>query len=216
MIIQWLGQSCFKFQTKNNDQEITVITDPYSDSDKRKMSKVQVDIVTISHDHQDHNNLDAIKNDDVFVINVPGEYETKGVFVFGIPDWHDDKEGKERGQNTLYKFNIEDMDVLHLGDLGRVLPDEQIERIGNVDVLLIPVGGTYTIDAKTAVKVMSQLEPKIVIPMHYKLPGQTDSKLASVDEFIKLSGLTAENMDKLKILKKDLPMEDTKLIVLNN
>ncbi|MFA6918807.1 MAG: MBL fold metallo-hydrolase [Patescibacteria group bacterium] len=213
MIIQWIGQSCFKIQTKNNGNEVTIVTDPYDDKTGLKMPKIQADIVTVSHNHHDHNNLDAIKGDP-FVINTPGEYETKEVLIYGIPSYHDDKKGSERGNNTIYKLVSEEIHLAHLGDLGQTLTDEQLEKIGTVDVLMIPVGGKYTIDYKKAIEVISQLEPRIVIPMHYKIDGLT-SDVATVDEFIKNCGLPLEKMDKLKILKKDLPPDTTKLVILS-
>ena len=213
MTIQWLGHSCFKIQTKNNGQEVTIVMDPFDEKIGLKIGKQAADIVTISHDHHDHNNLEAIKGDP-FVVNTPGEYETRGIFIYGIPAFHDDQQGKTRGKNTIYKINSEDINILHLGDLGHTLSDEQLEQIGNVDILLIPIGGTYTIDAKQAVEVVGQIEPRLVIPMHYKVVGLT-VPLSNADEFIKSSGLPHENLDKLKIAKKDLIAEQTKMIILS-
>jgi len=122
MQIQWLGQSCFKIQSKNSGQEITIVTDPYGDDVGLKPLKLQADIVTVSHDHHDHNNLDAIKGDS-FIVHMPGEYETKGVFIYGIPAFHDNKEGKERGNIIIFKINTEDLTVAHLSDLGHELSD---------------------------------------------------------------------------------------------
>jgi L-ascorbate metabolism protein UlaG (beta-lactamase superfamily) len=213
MIIQWIGQSCFKIQTKNNGNEVTIITDPYDDKTGLKMPKTQADIVTISHNHHDHNNLDAVKGDP-FVISTPGEYETKEVLIYGIPSYHDSKNGSEKGNNTIYKFVSEEIHIAHLGDLGHALTNEQLEKIGTVDVLMIPVGGNYTIDYKKAIEIISQLEPRIVIPMHYKISGLT-ADIATVDEFVKNCALPLEKMDKLKILKKDLPPDTTKLVILS-
>ncbi len=215
MQIQWLGQSYFKIQTKNNGDEVIIATDPYGADIGLKPPKIQADIVTISHQHHNHNNLDAIKGEP-FVIDGPGEYETKGVFIYGIPAWHDNKEGKERGGTIIYRIIAENMNILHLGDLGDLLTDEQIEKINEVDILLIPVGGIYTIDGKKANEIISQLEPRIVIPMHYNIPGlKTKQELDGVEKFIKESGLPVEKMDKLKIAKKDLPQEETKIILLS-
>lgn len=213
MQIQWFGQSFFKIQTKNNGQEIIVATDPYDQSCGLKPPAFSADILTISHDHDDHNNIGAIKGEP-FLINTPGEYETKGVFIYGLPAWHDGKNGAERGNTIIYKISAEDISVVHLGDLGQELTNEQIENLGNVDVLLIPVGGQVTIDAKKAAEIVSQLEPKIVIPMHYRLDG-LKFKFDAVENFIKEVGLAPEKIDKLKIVKKDLPMEETKLIILS-
>ncbi len=215
MQIQWLGQSCFKIQSKNNGQEITIVTDPYDESYGLKVQKFQADIVTISHGHNDHNNIESIKGEP-FIIKTPGEYETKGVFIYGLPAYHDNQEGRERGNIVIFKINTEDISLVHLSDLGHDLSDELLDKIGNVDILLLPVGGTYTIDAKKASEIVSAIEPRIVIPMHYQIPElKLKNKLDSVENFLKESGLPSETMDKLKIAKKDLPQDETKVIILN-
>ena len=213
MQIQWLGQSHFKIQTKNNGQEVIIAMDPYDESIGLKPSKYQADIVTVSHGHSDHNNIESIKGEP-FVITEPGEYETKGVFIYGIPGFHDDKQGKEKGNIVIYKIHSEDMNIVHLSDLGCELTDEQLEKIGDVDVLFAPVGGGPTIDAKKANDIVSAIEPRIVIPMHYNLPG-LKIKLNSVEDFAKVSGLPLEKTDKLKINKKDLPQNETKIVQLS-
>lgn len=216
MQIQWLGQSCFKIQSKNSGEEITIITDPYDGSDiGLKPLKLTADITTISHNHNDHNYTDAIKGDS-FIVSTPGEYETKGVFIYGFPAYHDNKEGKERGNITIFKINTENISLVHLSDLGHDLSDELLDKIGNVDILLLPIGGTYTVDAKKASAIVSAIEPRIVIPMHYQIPGlKLENKLGSVEDFLKESGLPSEKMDKFKIAKKDLPIDETKVIILN-
>ena len=144
-------------------------------------------MLLVTHDHPDHNNVKGVKGTP-FVIQGPGEYEVKEVFIHGIPSFHDDKEGKERGLNTIYVIEAEEMRFCHLGDLGqKQLTDEQLEKIEAVDVLMIPVGGKYTIDSSEAQKIISQIEPKIVIPMHYALP-KSNSKLDDVSKFLKTMG----------------------------
>jgi L-ascorbate metabolism protein UlaG (beta-lactamase superfamily) len=216
MQIQWLGQSYFKIQSKHNGEDVVIATDPFDASYGLKVSKFQADILTISHDHKDHNNVDAIKGEP-FVISNPGEYDTHGVFVYGIGAYHDNNNGKDHGQVTMFKFNIENVNIAHLSDLGHELTDEQLEKLGNVDILMIPVGGEFTINAKMASKIVSTIEPRIVIPMHYNLPGlkfKSGEKLDGVDKFLKETGLPSEEMDKLKISKKDLPQDETKVIIL--
>lgn len=166
MQITWLGQSCFKIQGK----DVTVITDPYASDIGLKLPRLNADIVTVSHDHHDHNNVDAV-NGTPFVIDKPGEYEIKNVFVQGIPAYHDTSSGTERGNSIIYLFQIEELKIAHLGDLGAKLTDEQLEKLEGVDIIFIPVGGTFTIDGKQAAEVVNQLEPRIAIPMHYKIPG---------------------------------------------
>jgi len=191
------------------------LIDPFSKEIGLKPPRIKDNMVLVTHDHRDHNNLEGL-NPEAFVIKNPGEYEKGGVAVCGILSYHDKSGGKERGLNTIYVIKTEDMILCHLGDLGQdKLTDEQVEAIGDVDILMIPVGGTYTIDHKEAVAVIGQIEPKIILPMHYKFPGLT-SDLAGVDKFVKELGLSPEKMDKLKMVKKNLPTEETKLILLEN
>lgn len=131
----------------------------------------------------------------------------------GIGAYHDKKEGAERGKSTIFKIEVGDLTVVHLGDLGTSLSDRQLTKIGDVDILLIPVGGKYTITAKEAVEVVRQIEPRIVIPMHYKLPG-LKIDLDGPEAFIKEMGGVSERLPKLKVSKKDLAAEETKLIIL--
>jgi len=209
MYITWLGQSCFKIQGK----EVTIVTDPYDQTTGLKLPRMSADIVTVSHDHYDHNYVSAISGNH-FLINTPGEYEVKKVFIYGIPSWHDDKEGKERGANTIYLFEFEELKIAHLGDLGSSLSDEQLEKLEAVDILMIPVGGVFTLNAKGAAQVISQIEPRMVIPMHYKVPG-LKINIDGLDKFSKEMGAKREEpLDKLRITKKDLPAEETKIIIL--
>jgi len=212
MTITWLGQSCFKIQ----GSDVTLITDPYNAEVGFKLPRLTADIVTVSHDHFDHNNAAGVsgENGAPFLIASPGEYEIKGVFVYGIPFWHDKSEGKDRGQTVAYRIEMEGISVAHLGDLGHTLSEEQVAQLDGVDILLIPVGGKWTIGASEAVEIINEIEPRIVIPMHYKIPGlKTD--VEPVDKFLKEMGASkAERLPKLKIAKKDLPQEETKLILL--
>ncbi|XOU94375.1 MAG: MBL fold metallo-hydrolase [Candidatus Kerfeldbacteria bacterium] len=210
MQITWFGQACFKIQGKN----ATIVTDPYDNKyTGLKLPRLNADIVSVSHDHDDHNNTKAV-NGDPFIITNPGEYETKNVFIWGIQSWHDNQEGAERGNNTIFIFQIEDIKIAHLGDLGNSLNEQQLEKLESVDILMIPVGGVYTIDAKKASEVVNQLEPRIVIPMHYKIPG-LKFKLDPVDKFCNEMGIKKNGTeDKLKISKKELPADKIQIIVL--
>ena len=189
-----------------------MVTDPYNNDIGMKMPHFEADIVTISHDHHDHNNTGALRGNP-FLIDTAGEYETKGVFVEGVESWHDSSDGKERGKNIIYRIEMEDISITHLGDLGHILDAKQLEKLEGTDILLIPVGGKYTINAAKAVEVISQIEPRIVIPMHYKVPG-LKIDLDGVEKFIKELGIKPRQEEKLKILKKDLPQEDMELVVL--
>lgn len=186
--------------------------DPFGDIGL-KMPNFSADIVLVTHGHPDHNNVGAVKGEP-FVIENPGEYEVKGVFIQGIASFHDDKEGKERGVNTIYTIEAEDMRLCHLGDFGqKQLTDEQLEKIGKVDILMIPVGGTYTIDSSEAAKVIGQIEPKIVVPMHYEMP-KLKFKLDGVEKFLKAMGKNAtQPQEKLVVKTSALPKEGAMEIV---
>jgi len=209
--INCLGHSCFRFKTKTT----ILITDPFNpEAVGFKYPELEANIVTISHSHPDHNFLGKIKGEP-FVIDSPGEYEVKGTSVFGVAGYHDDKKGKERGTNTIYAIEIDGLEICHLGDLGEKLNEEQLEEIGEVDVLLIPVGGIYTIGPKSAIEVIDQIDPKIVIPMHYREEGMTRDfdALAKVDEFLKELGVEVEPVTKLLVDKNKLP-EEREVVVL--
>lgn len=213
MIITWQGQACFKLQDKIGPEGVTVVTDPFNKEVGLKVPNFEADIVTVSHDHMDHNNVDALRGQP-FVINSAGEYDVKGILVEGIDSFHDDENGAKRGNNIIYRIEIDDISVTHLGDLGHALTDVQLEKVVGTDILLIPVGGKYTIDAKKAVEVIAQIEPRIVIPMHYKVKD-LKVELDGVDKFVKELGLTPSYEEKLKISKKDLPQEDMELVILS-
>lgn len=209
MTITWYGQSCFRLEAK----EGSVLIDPFSKEIGLKPPRIKDDVVLVTHQHSDHNNIEDA-NPEAFIIQNPGEYENHGIAIQGIQSFHDNKEGAERGLNTIYVLKAEELTICHLGDLGHPLTDHQIEEIGDVDILMIPVGGTYTIDAKTAIEVINQVEPKIVIPMHYMVPGHSPSSLDGPEKFVKELGLTPEKFDKYKISKKLLPVEEVKLVML--
>jgi L-ascorbate metabolism protein UlaG (beta-lactamase superfamily) len=216
MEIIWFGQACFLIRSKNG----YIVTDPYSEECGLRLPKnLKADIVTVSHNHFDHNNIKAVSGmeDDQppFVINGPGEYEVNKIEIIGFPTFHDNQKGNLRGKNTVYTFKLEDLEICHLGDLGHSLSDEEIEKLNQVDVLLVPVGGTYTIDAKKALEVINQIDPKIVIPMHYQIEGlSTSISLEGVDKFLKEIGAEVTPLDLLKISKNDLEEEERKIFVL--
>ena len=214
MDIYYLGHSSFKIKTKT----ATIITDPFDPKMVGlKYSGVEGEIVTISHDHPDHNSIEKVSGVKK-VLSGPGEYEISGVSVMGFPSYHDNKKGEERGKNTIYVYEAEGLRLAHLGDLGHLPSDDLLEEIGDLDVLMIPVGGFYTIGPKEAVEIVTKIEPYFVIPMHYKVDGLSSNlseKLSPVDYFLKESGLTVEKLQKFTLKKEDI-MEDqsTKVIVL--
>jgi len=212
MIITWQGHSCFKIQDRVGTEGVTLVTDPFDKSLGLKLPNFEADIITVSHDHYDHNNISAFRGNPK-VVRSAGEYDIKGVMIEGIMSYHDESHGKDRGGNIIYRIEIDDVTICHLGDLGHVLDNKQLERLAGIDVLLIPVGGKYTLDAKKAVEVISQIEPRIVIPMHYKTKD-IKVDIDGVDKFIKELGIEATYEEKLKINKKDLPAEDMELVIL--
>ncbi len=213
MIITWLGHSCFKLQDKIGADGVTLITDPYSKETGLKLPSLEADLVTVSHDHDDHNNVSAVKGNPR-VINCAGEYDVKGIFVEGIDSFHDEANGEKRGGNIIYRIEIDDISIAHLGDLAHTLDNTELEKLVGTDILLIPVGGHYTLDAKKAVEVISQIEPRMVIPMHYRHP-EVKIELDDLEKFIKELGVVPTHEEKLKISKKDLPAEEMELVVLS-
>ena len=217
MQIVWKGHACFVLTVSRPKQEpLRIVIDPYEESIGLKTPALQAELVLSTHGHYDHNNVKAVKGDP-FAITGPGEYDVQGVFVQGIASFHDQSEGKERGINTIYIIEAEGMRLCHMGDFGqKELTVEQEEKIGEVDILFLPVGGVYTVDSKEASDLVHRIEPKIVIPMHYALPKLT-VKLASVDEFLKIMGTKkTEPQPKLVVKAKDIAgeREESEIVVL--
>jgi len=212
MEITYLGQSSFKIKGK----DATLVTDPFKpDFVGLKFPKVEADIVTVSHNHLDHNFTAGVEGAP-FVVDRPGEYEIKGVSIFGYPTFHDAKLGAERGENTIFLIEMDGISICHLGDLGCKLPDKILEEINVADILLVPVGGEVSLNPTEANEVIKQTEPLIVIPMHFKLEGMKEdfAKFATVDQFLKEVGVESpERLDKLSVTKDKLP-EETKIILL--
>lgn len=211
MDINWYGQSMFKIKGKST----TVVVDPFSpEFIGLKFPKgIDANVVLVTHHHQDHNNAFAIEGNPL-VISGPGEYEKAGVSVTGVSAFHDEEQGAKRGKNTIYHFLIDGVNIVHVGDLGHVLTEEQLSQIDQADILMIPVGGVYTLNTEEAAKVVAQFEPKIVIPMHYKIPGLT-AEIEGAEAFLREMG--AENIEpvaKLSVTKDKLP-EETTIVLLS-
>jgi L-ascorbate metabolism protein UlaG (beta-lactamase superfamily) len=200
--ITWLGHSCFRIRGR----EATVVTDPCPPASGYNIGKPTADIVTLSHSHESHSYVKAIAGSPV-VINRPGEYEIHGAFVTGIGTYHDDKKGADRGANVAFVIEMEDVRVCHLGDIGHTPSPDQVEEMSGVGVLLIPVGGGTTIDGATAAEVVNIIEPRIVIPMHYRTEV-TKEDLAPLDRFLKELGANKmEPQPKLTVTRSSLPHE---------
>ncbi len=214
MDITSLGHASFKIRAKL----ATIITDPYlSDMVGLKFPKnMEADIVTVSHDHADHNATDIIAGNP-FIISGPGEYEVKGVHIVGISSFHDAELGAKRGRNTMYHIEIDGVRLAHLGDLGHTLSASDIEQLGEVDILFIPVGGVFTIDAKQATDVVAEVEPAIVIPMHYgrgELNQKTFGELAPLAHFLKEMGKEGITPQSKFSITKDKLSEELQVVVL--
>lgn len=183
MKIKYFGQSCFQI---TDNRGVVIVTDPYDSSLGYDMPDLNADIVTISHDHFDHNYTAGVRGK-FELINKTGNFYAKDINIRGILTNHDNVGGRKRGNNIVYTFDAGGTKICHLGDLGHLLTDDQLLKIGGVNVLLIPVGGYFTIDAREASKVVDQIKPDIVIPMHYKTP-EVDLPIETVDGFIKAMG----------------------------
>lgn len=215
MEITYFGHSTFKLKGKNG----TIVTDPFADSIGLSLPTISGDIVTISHHHDDHDAVKKVngtaRRSEPFVIEQPGEYEIGGISVFGVQTYHDGQQGTQRGLNTVFTFLIDDVRICHLGDLGHELTAGQLEQIGLVDVLLCPVGGHFTIDAKQALSVIQSIEPAYVIPMHYKTPKHSEvfNEVQPLEVFLKEYGVQPTPVAKLSVEKLKFP-EETELVVL--
>jgi len=207
--IDWFGHSCFRLR----EAGATVVTDPYDKGIGYTMPRVRADIVTVSHDAPGHANVRVVKGGPK-VLNKPGEYEIKGVFITGIQTWcRSGKPGQAKELNTVFVFEFGSLTVCHLGDLAQVLTQAQVESLPSVDVLLVPVGGGGGLDADKAAEVISLLEPSIVIPMHYRTP-YVNFKLASLSKFLKEMGVTEQApQESLRISRSQLP-EETQVVIL--
>jgi L-ascorbate metabolism protein UlaG (beta-lactamase superfamily) len=209
MEITWLGYSCFRLKGKNT----TVITDPFPPDLGYSVEKTSARIITVSHNHPEHAYIQGL-GAETRLVNRPGEYEIGGVLIIGISTFHDAENGAVSGKNTIFAIEVDDVSVCHLGDLGHSLSSKQIEDLGNVDVLLVPVGGGTTINATQAAAVVRSLEPKIVIPMHYKTLTLV-KELDTVDKFLKEMGLNeVVPQPKLAVTKATLPLT-TQVVVLS-
>ena len=209
MEIVWHGHSYYRLKGR----EGIVVTDPTPQKGSGSSSRTPADVCTISHAHPGHSQVSTVAGTPK-ILDGPGEYEVKGIVITGIPTFHDAERGKKRGKNTAFLIELDDLVVCHLGDLGHIPTTEQVDQIGNnVDVLLIPVGGDGTIDAAQAVEVISLIDPRVVIPMHYRV-DDLDTNLDPVDKFLREMGVAqAEPQPRAVISKNSLP-DATQVMVL--
>jgi L-ascorbate metabolism protein UlaG (beta-lactamase superfamily) len=199
--IRWHGHSCFEI--KNN---ITLVTDPHDGkSIGIPAPNVEGDIILVSHDHYDHNSIKSVEKDGSKIVNEENKRDIFNIPINGFKTYHDSHLGEKRGDNIIFKFTIDGISFCHLGDLGHIPDEEVIHKIGEVDVLFIPIGGNFTIDSKQAWEIVNLIKPKITIPMHYKIGGLSlpiegiDSFLEIIkDEIVKVG-------NEIEIEKEDLP-----------
>ena len=217
MEITYYGHSTFKIKGSNG----TVVTDPFDNYIGLILPTLNADIVTVSHQHKDHNAIAKVKGtpqrEKPFIIAEAGEYEVGGISVFGTKTFHDDTQGSQRGENVIFTIMVDDIRVCHLGDLGHELTSEQLAEIGAVDVVLCPVGGVFTIDPNLAAKTIRSLEPSIAIPMHYKTSMHSNEvfgEMKQLSDFLQAYGTETVEIEKLKLEKTRLP-EETELVVLS-
>ena len=209
MKIKWLGHASFMV---TSDSGIRIITDPYEPDERLKYGEINesADIVTVSHEHGDHSNVSGVRGNPEAV---RGTAKVEGIEFKGIPTYHDDAKGQQRGKNTIFCFEVDGVRVCHLGDLGHPLSDKQAAELGSVDILLIPVGGFYTIDAKVAGQLCDKLKPKVIIPMHFR-NDKCAFPIAGVDEFLQgKEGVSRLDASEVEFKQGELPAT-TKIVVL--
>ena len=203
MKVKWLGHSCFLVTSKGG---VRIVTDPYAVGGGIDYSPIKetADVVVVTHGHDDHNNISAVQGKPE-VVRGDGTKTAKGIQFKGIATYHDASQGTQRGPNTVFCFTVDDISLCHLGDLGHVLSPGQVNEIGAVDILFIPVGGFYTIDAVVASQVREQLKPRIAIPMHFKTP-KCAYPLAGVEDFLKgKKGVRKVIGSEMEFEREDLP-----------
>jgi L-ascorbate metabolism protein UlaG (beta-lactamase superfamily) len=209
MEIVWLGHSCFRIRGK----EATIVTDPFDKTLGYPMRKPTANIITVSHSHPQHSFVGGVAGNPR-VVSRPGEYDIANAFINGIATFHDKEKGAQRGKNTVFFMEIDEVKVCHLGDLGHVPTTEQVEQMSGTDILMVPVGGGSTLDAAAAAETIGLLEPRLVIPMHYKTEV-VKMELDPLDRFLKQMGVKeVETQPKLNVTKSNLPPE-TRVLVLD-
>ncbi len=210
MKVKWLGHATFLI---TSDDGTRIITDPYAPNERLTYDEIEesADIVTVSHGHGDHSNVAAVRGNPQVV---KGTAEIKGIKFNSIPTYHDNAGGSQRGNNTIFCFEVDGIRVCHLGDLGHQLGDKEVAELGKVDILLVPVGGNFTIDAKVATEVCSKLAPKVIIPMHFRNERCSNFPVAGVDDFLQgKAGVTRLDTSEVEFKRGELPAT-TQIMVL--
>lgn len=209
MNIYWLGQSSYLIETNNKNK---VLIDPFNAEIGYTPFKGAVDLVTISHEHFDHNFLELIENNPT-IIRTATNHNTDFCKIEGISAFHDDKNGAEKGENIIFKYNIDGITLCHLGDLGHELDEETLKKIGEVDILFVPVGEVYTFDVESAVNVVKVINPKYIVPMHFKTE-LLNIPLETVDKFLlAMKDYNKENVPYISINKDNIKNENKILVM---
>ncbi|MEF8847990.1 MAG: MBL fold metallo-hydrolase [Candidatus Thermoplasmatota archaeon] len=205
--IIWHGHSCFEIEGGNN----SLVTDPH---DGRSIGiptpNVKADIIFVSHDHYDHNSVKTVQKEASIVIDKLVEKNVKGVKIKGVPSFHDESKGAKRGKNIIYKFVVNGISFCHLGDLGHKTNSDILKKIGEVDILFIPIGGNFTIDSIQALRIIKNIKPNIAVPMHYKIGGLS-LPIETIDSFLENNDHeTFKAGNEVEIEREDIP-EDTEI-----
>ena len=201
--IRWHGHSCFEITNR-----VTLVTDPHDGkSIGIHAPSVTGDIILVSHDHYDHNSVKSVEKEDCKIITDTRKRNITNVEIKGIESFHDECRGEKRGNNIIYKFTMEDITFCHMGDLGHDLDEDTVQKIGDVDILFIPIGGTFTLDAKQAWRIIKKVKPRIAVPMHYKIGGLS-LPITGIEPFLEESKYEILKVgNEIDIEKEDLPEE---------
>jgi L-ascorbate metabolism protein UlaG (beta-lactamase superfamily) len=203
LLIRWHGHACFEI---SDGKDLTIVTDPHDGKGIGiKPPVVSADIVLMSHDHFDHNCVRVVGGDKE-VVTGSGQKTVKGIPILGVHSYHDEDKGAKRGENIMFNFEVDGVNICHLGDLGEQLDQTQADALGEIDVLFIPVGGTFTVDADGAWDVINALNPKVIIPMHFRVGGLSLS-IAPVDGFLAKADpdLIHKVGNEIELTKDDIP-----------
>lgn len=212
MELVYLGNSAFRLRMTRG---ITLVTDPFEKLGNVLMRQVNAEVVTVSHDHKDHSVLGRVKGEPL-VISAPGEYEISGVRITGLASFHDKEKGKKRGKNNIFLIQMDEVKICHLGDLGHLPSGKLLEEINDIDVLLVPSGGVYTLNSQEAAKLAKEIQPKIVIPMHYQMKGMGEhfKDLETTESFLKNLGVEGETSKQKLVLKKGALSEEMQVFLM--
>ncbi|MDH5596554.1 MAG: MBL fold metallo-hydrolase [Candidatus Peregrinibacteria bacterium] len=210
MEIKFYGHACFSIQ----DDGVTVVTDPFNENIGLKLPKLSADAVTVSHNADAYNNVDAVSGDPK-VFSWPGEYETKGIHFKLVHSFHNSKDDAEQLENNISVMHFGGIRLCHLGAQGTKLTPEQLEQAGDVDILFVPVGGKGMVDAKKAKEIVEQVEPRVIVPMAYDTEG-SKLELGSLADFLKVMGASGEEvLPSFKVKRSELPEDNSKVVVLD-